>query len=160
MEKFSPESKYDPSDDDEPDFATIFLEDEQFGNSLFEEVIRQIYSDPKEWFNDGPNIRASSVVGWVLTFYMYIAPTEPYSTSIGVTLPPKFPESLRLIANRLSFLLNNVGYLELEMRQKAINQTIILFSKPGKNEFPATKRQKDILDSAILACIKVKSRMR
>ncbi len=52
MEKFSPESKYDPSNDDEPDFETIFLEDERFGNSLFEEVIRQIYSDPKEWFND------------------------------------------------------------------------------------------------------------
>nr|QBK92667.1 MAG: uncharacterized protein LCPAC401_03050 [Pithovirus LCPAC401] len=158
MEKFSPESKYDPTDyDNEPDFGAIFSKDKQFGDSLFKEVISQIYSEQRSWFNDGPDIRASSVVGYVLTYYMYITNLGPYFTSIGVKLPPRFPESLRLIAYRLSFLLNTVGYLDsdLGMRKKAIQQTKILFSKPGKKEVPATKQQKDTINNAILACIKI-----
>ncbi len=153
MEKFSPESKYNVFDEEQPNFGKIFLKDERFGNSLFEEVISQIYSDPEEWFNDGPDVRASSVVGYVLTFYLYMANLGPRFTSIGTKLPPKFPESLRLIAYKLSLLLTADGYSTVNMRLKAIQQTRDLFSKPGKQEFPATERQRDIINSAVLFCI-------
>ncbi len=161
MEKFSPESKYDPSDDELFDFGAIFSKDERFGNSLFEEVISQIYSDPEDWFNDdGPNVRASSVVGYVLTYYMYIVDIESRSSSIGDKLPPKFPESLRLIAYNMSLLLTADGYSKLNMRLKAIQQIKDLFSNQGKKEFPATEKQLDIINTATLFCIQNKPKAR
>ncbi len=152
---------------DEFDCGVLFSKNKQFGSSLFEWVIESIHSDPDMWLADSPGARASDNVGLILLFYKAMTKL-PYDVlageckSIDDILPSNFPESLRLIASGLVPLLNVLEYSKLsdfKFRLNAIQQTRILFSKPGKDEIPATATQKEAIDKALLSCIKVETKV-